>query len=215
MNDSESEAPKVCPSCDEDISFMSMGGYCVGCHDRLYPQLIEMLGKGGALSRVYACVNACAEAEIETEDLRKGKIELVDERSSESRLDDYSLFELLEYSKKRALYLGHDDMKDRISEAIFALMGAMSEKVEINVDPGPLSQAPDKPEVTCSPVWFNPEPEPIPFVTEDLLENENAAIQRMKVTGGWIVRSIANLNGQICESSVFVPDINHDWKVCK
>jgi hypothetical protein len=42
-------------------------------------------------------------------------------------------------------------------------------------------------------------------------------VSRAKVFGGWVVRTICthtgNVNTAISESSIFVPDPNHEWEI--
>lgn len=45
-------------------------------------------------------------------------------------------------------------------------------------------------------------------------ENISSGVNRMKVIGGWIVTiTVLNNDGVDCESSVFIPDANHDWEI--
>lgn len=59
----------------------------------------------------------------------------------------------------------------------------------------------------------------IPFEWENVkslcLQNNGTATIRAKVFGGWMVRHLSydNTHQQQSESSIFVPDPNHEWEV--
>lgn len=37
--------------------------------------------------------------------------------------------------------------------------------------------------------------------------------ERLKVFGGWLVRTILKIKEHECVSMVFVPDANHEWSI--
>ncbi len=48
----------------------------------------------------------------------------------------------------------------------------------------------------------------------ELIDNcQHEGTSRAKVPGGWIVVHWFDENGTSSESMVFVPDINHEWKI--
>jgi hypothetical protein len=55
----------------------------------------------------------------------------------------------------------------------------------------------------------------IPFKWEmlDINENKNIRTARSKVYGGWLINSCIDKQDTCCESMIFIPDPEHQWKI--